>query len=146
MSNTQITISSVIGAPVDRVWQAYTTPAHIMRWNFASDDWCCPAAEADLRAGGVYKARMEAKDGSFGFDFEAVYDEVETNTALTLAMSDGRRARTIFEAVGNATTVTTVFDAEDQNSIEAQREGWQAILNNFKTYVETDFKTHAGTE
>ncbi|MDZ5699928.1 SRPBCC family protein [Chelativorans sp. M5D2P16] len=136
MTDQQITIATTIAAPIERVWEAYTTPADITRWNFASDDWCCPSAEADLKVGGAYKARMEAKDGSFGFDFEAVYEEVEPYKAITLAMSDGRRARTTFEAAGNGTMVTTIFDAETQNSIEMQRNGWQAILNNFGSYVE----------
>jgi len=136
MSNRQITIGTTIDAPVERVWKAYTTPADITRWNFASDDWCCPSAEADLKVGGSYKARMEAKDGSFGFDFEGVYDEVDPNKAVTLAMSDGRKARTTFEPTDSGTKVTTVFDAEEQNSIEMQRDGWRAILNNFRTYVE----------
>ena len=135
MPNPQITIDTTIAAPVERVWEAYTTPADITQWNFASDDWCCPSAEADLRVGGAYKARMEARDGSFGFDFEAVYEEVETNKVITLAMTDGRKARTTFESAGSGTKVTTVFDAEEQNSIEMQRDGWQAILNNFNDYV-----------
>lgn len=136
MTNKQISIAATIAAPVQRVWRAYTTPVDITRWNFASDDWCCPSAEADLRVGGAYTARMEAKDGSFGFDFEAVYEEIEPNKAITLKMSDGRKASTTFETVDGGTRVTTVFDAEDQNSIEMQRDGWQAILNNFRDYVE----------
>ncbi|TIQ91932.1 MAG: activator of HSP90 ATPase [Mesorhizobium sp.] len=137
MTNQQITIATTIAAPMERVWQAYTTPGDITRWNFASDDWCCPSAEADLRVGGGYKARMEAKDGSVGFDFEAVYEEVEPYKAIAFAMSDGRKARTTFEAAGDGTKVTTIFDAEAQNSIEMQRDGWQAILNNFGRYVES---------
>lgn len=133
MSNQQITIATTIAAPVERVWEAYTTPADITQWNFASDDWYCPSAEADLKVGGGYKARMEAKDGSFGFDFEAVYEEVEPYKAITLAMSDGRKARTTFDAAGN---VTITFDAETQNTVEMQRDGWQAILNNFGSYVQ----------
>lgn len=136
MTNQKITIASMIAAPIERVWEAYTTPADITRWNFASDDWCCRSAEADLKVGGVYRARMEAKDGSFGFDFEAVYEEVEPYKAITLALGDGRKARTTFKAAGNGTKVTTIFDAETQNSIEMQRDGWQAILNNFESYVE----------
>ncbi|MBU2581166.1 MAG: SRPBCC family protein [Alphaproteobacteria bacterium] len=135
MANRQITIATTIDAPVARVWQAYTTPADITKWNFASNDWCCPSAEVDLRAGGAYKARMEANDGSFGFDFEGIYEEVEPNKALTLAMCDGRRARTTFEPVGGATKVTIVFDAEDQNSVEMQRDGWQAILDRFGRFA-----------
>ena len=120
------------------MWEAYTRPADITQWNFASDDWCCPSAEADLKVGGAYRARMEAKDGRFGFDFEAVYEEVEPQRALTLAMSDGRKARTTFESAGGGTKVTTVFDAEEQNSLEMQRDGWQAILNSFKSYLEAE--------
>lgn len=136
MTDRQITISTTVAAPIGRVWEAYTTPADITQWNFASDDWCCPRAEADLKVGGVYKARMEARDGSFGFDFEAVYEEVEPYKASAFATSDGRKARTIFEPAENGTKVTTIFDAETQNSIEMQRDGWQAILNNFRSYVE----------
>lgn len=135
-SSHQITIDTMIDAPVERVWRAYSTPADITQWNFASDDWCCPSAESELKVGGNYKARMEARDGSLGFDFEAVYEEVEPHEALTMVMSDGRKARTMFDAVGGQTKVTTTFDAEEQNSIDMQRDGWQAILNNFKRYVE----------
>ncbi|WP_264210692.1 SRPBCC family protein [Leisingera thetidis] len=136
MNKQQITIGTTIDAPIDRVWQAYTTPADITRWNFASDDWCCPSAEADLKLGGKYKARMEAKDGSFGFEFEAVYEELAPNKALTLAMTDGRKARTTFASAGGKTKVATTFDAEEQNPLEMQRDGWQAILNNFRAYLE----------
>jgi uncharacterized protein YndB with AHSA1/START domain len=136
MMTQKITITTTTSAPVERAWQAFTTPADIIKWNFASDDWCCPSAAVDLRVGGAYKARMEAKDKSFGFDFEAVFEEVVPLKALTLAMSDGRKARTTFEATGNGTRVTTVFDAETQNSIEMQRSGWQAILDNFRRHVE----------
>ena len=135
MTSQQITISTDIDAPVERVWQAYTTPADIMHWNFASDNWCCPSAEADLRVGGSYKARMEAKDGSFGFDFVAVFEEFEPGKALTMAMTDGRKARTTFEATGTGTKVEIVFDAETENPVDMQRDGWQAILNNFKAHV-----------
>lgn len=137
MSDVQkITVETTIAAPVEQVWRAYTTPSDITQWNAASEDWCCPSAEVDLRVGGAYKARMEAKDGSFGFDFEAVYSEVAPHKVITLAMGDGRVARTTFESRANGTVVTTVFDAEGQNSIEMQRGGRQAILDNFKRYVE----------
>jgi uncharacterized protein YndB with AHSA1/START domain len=136
MNTRKITIDTTIAAPVEEVWRAYTTPADITQWNVASDDWCCPRAEVDFRVGGTHKARMEAKDGSFGFDFEAIYDEVDPPKAITLAMDDGRTARTTFEATGTGTKVTTVFDAEAQNPIEMQRDGWQAILNNFRRHVE----------
>lgn len=132
----KITVETIVAKPVERVWDAFTTPADIVQWNFASDDWCCPSAEVDLRVGGIHKARMEAKDGSFGFDFEGVYEEVMPRSAITLVMSDGRKARTAFEPVGNSTRVTTEFDAETENSAEMQRDGWQAILDNFRHHVE----------
>ncbi len=132
----KITIQTNVAAPIEKVWRAYTTPTDITQWNFANDDWCCPNAAVDLKVGGAYNARMEAKDGSFGFDFEAVYEEVTPREAIALVMSDGRRARTTFETVGHGTMVTTVFDAEAQNSIEMQRNGWQAILDNFRRYAE----------
>ncbi len=138
MTQNTITIAAVVNAPLERTWQCWTLPDHITQWNFASDDWCCPHAENDLRAGGRYTARMEAKDGSFGFDLEAVYDEVSELKALTYTMTDGRKVRTEFETQGDSTQVTTVFDAEEENSIDVQRDGWQAILDNFKHYVEAD--------
>lgn len=136
MHRTQISIGAVIAAPIDKVWQHWTEPAHITRWNFASDDWHCPRAANDLRAGGNMNVRMEAKDGSFGFDFEALYDEVVPHKRIAYTMADGRRATTDFVAEGTGTLVTTTFDAETENPIEMQREGWQAILNNFKRYTE----------
>jgi uncharacterized protein YndB with AHSA1/START domain len=137
MTAKQITIEALVAAPPKKVWTRWTVPDHITQWNFASDDWCCPSAENDLRVGGKYKARMEAKDGSFGFEFEAIYDEVTEHRTLVYTMEDGRKVETNFEQQGGSTKVTTVFDAEDENSIDMQRDGWQAILNNFKTYVES---------
>lgn len=132
----KITIEAVVAATRERVWACWTAPEHIVSWNFASDGWCCPNAESDLRVGGRYRARMEAKDGSFGFDFEAIYDEVSAPQALTYTMEDGRKVTTRFEMQGGSTRVTQTFDAEESNSIEVQRDGWQAILDNFKAYVE----------
>lgn len=136
MSKDKITIEALVAAPIERVWRCWTEPEHITKWNFASDDWCCPNAENDLQDGGRYRARMEAKDGSVGFDFEAVYKEVRLRERLALEMADGRTAITTFEASGDSTTVTTTFDAEEENPIDMQRDGWQAILNNFKAYAE----------
>jgi uncharacterized protein YndB with AHSA1/START domain len=107
-----------------------------VKWNFASDDWHCPRSENDLRVGGKMNSRMEAKDGSFGFDFEAIYDEVVDLKKITCSMADGRQASTVFEADGEKTKVTTTFDAENTHPLEMQKNGWQAILNNFKNYVE----------
>jgi len=134
---TKITITASIKAPIKKVWDYWTKPEHITQWNFASEDWQCPKAENELKAGGKYMARMEAKDGSFGFDFEAVYDVVEENKELTYTMGDGRKATTLFKSKGAETTVTTTFDAETQNPVEMQQQGWQAILNHFKQYTES---------
>lgn len=136
MSKSSIKIEATVAAPVAKVWSYWTSPNHITKWNFAVPEWCCPSASNDLKVGGKYAARMEAKDGSFGFDFEAIYDEVAENKKLVYTMGDGRKAATTFETVGNSTKVTTVFDAEDQNPLEMQRNGWQAILDNFKKYAE----------
>lgn len=136
MAFPKITIDTLIAAPLDTVWTAYTAPAHITRWNFASDDWCCPSAENDMRVGGTYKARMEAKDGSFGFDFEAVYDEVSPKERLVYTLGDGRRVETTFTPESDGVRVTTTFDAEGMHPLEMQREGWQSILNNFGRHAE----------
>jgi uncharacterized protein YndB with AHSA1/START domain len=142
---TKITVSATINAPVQSVWDKWTIPHHITKWNFASDDWHCPKAENDLRVGGKMNSRMEAKDGSFGFDFEAIYDEVIEHKKITYTMEDarpdepfgrGRQATTTFENNNGSTTVTTVFDPENENPAEMQQGGWQAILNNFKKHVE----------
>jgi len=139
MSNS-ITISSTIAKGIDIVWRMWTSPGHITKWNFATDDWWCPNAENDLRVGGTYKARMEAKDGSFGFDFEAVYDEIINNKRIVYTIADGRQVSTIFENLNGKTKVTTTFEVESENPIDMQRDGWQAILNNFKNYVESNTK------
>jgi uncharacterized protein YndB with AHSA1/START domain len=133
---TTITVSAVINAPIKTVWDKWTIPDHITKWNFASDDWHCPKAENDLRVGGKMNSRMEAKDGSFGFDFQAIYNEVVEHKAITYTMEDSRKATTTFENSNNKTKVTIVFDAENENPVEMQQGGWQAILDNFKKYVE----------
>src|SRR4051812_4882764 len=125
----KITVHSKIAATPQKVWEYYTDPKHIINWNFASDDWHCPKAENDLKVGGRYLARMEAKDGSFGFDFETIYHEVMPGKKLSYTMGDGRQASVQFSAESNATNVEVVFDAEVQNSIDLQKGGWQAILN-----------------
>ncbi|MDX5396684.1 MAG: SRPBCC family protein [Hymenobacteraceae bacterium] len=138
MELTKVTIDTNISAPVAKVWEYYTQPEHITNWNFASDDWQCPKAENDLKPGGKYFARMEAKDGSFGFDFEAVYDEVIEHKKLAYSLTDGRKVITHFVEKNGTTHVTTTFDAETQNDVEMQKSGWQAILNNFKKYTEAN--------
>ncbi|WP_136637158.1 SRPBCC family protein [Pseudooceanicola onchidii] len=136
MSQQTITIDTIVDVPSEIAWDRFTEPGHITQWNFASDDWQCPRAENDLRVGGTYTARMEAKDGSFGFDFTAVYDDVQPLRRLSYVMEDGRRVVTTFTPEGLATRVTTTFDAESENDVEMQRAGWQAILDSYRRHVE----------
>jgi len=138
-ANTEkITVQACVKAPVERVWECWTAPVHITKWNNASDDWHTPRAENDLRAGGKFLTRMEAKDGSFGFDFEGAYDEVKTHQLIAYTMSDGRKVSITFDGKNGETTVVESFDPESQNPVEMQKDGWQAILDNFKKYVETN--------
>lgn len=136
--STIININAEIAAGVEKVWDYYTNPTHIIKWNFASDDWICPHAENDLKVGGKYKARMEAKDGSFGFDFEAEYEEVKPLRKLVYKIADGRNVTITFEEKDNKTIVETEFEAENTHPVEMQKAGWQAILNNFKKVVENE--------
>jgi len=136
MSHSQIKIEATILAPLSKVWSSWTKPEHITQWNFAIPEWHCPNATNDLRVGGKYTARMEARDGSFGFDFEGIYDEIVDQKKLSYTIADGRKVTTTFEGQGNSTKVITTFDAEKQNPEEMQRNGWQSILNNFKKYTE----------
>lgn len=131
-----ITIDANCKAPVEKVWKAWTTPGDILQWNNASEDWHTTNAENDLRVGGKFSSRMEAKDGSVGFDFWGVYDEVKPNELLEYTLGDGRKVKIIFTAHGDETKIIETFDAESENSIEMQKIGWQAILDNFKKYVE----------
>jgi uncharacterized protein YndB with AHSA1/START domain len=133
---TEITVSVLVNTPIQKVWQLWTLPEHIMNWNFASNDWHSPKADNDLRVGGKFLSRMEAKDGSFGFDFWGVYDEIKENELIAYTMGDGRKAKITFINDGNTTKVIETFEAESENSIELQQGGWQAILNNFKKYSE----------
>lgn len=137
MNFTKITIEALIAASPEKVWDYYNSPKHITQWNHASDDWHCPKAENDMKIGGTYLARMEAKDGSFGFDFKAIYDEIIPMAKVAYTLEDERKVVTTFEKQGEQTKVTTVFDAERMNPIDMQKAGWQAILNNFKRYTET---------
>lgn len=137
MNFTKITIEALIAASPEKVWDYYNSPKHITQWNHASDDWHCPKAENDMKIGGTYLARMEAKDGSFGFDFKAIYDEIIPMAKVAYTLEDERKVVTTFEKQGKQTKVTTVFDAEGMNPIDMQKAGWQAILNNFKRYTET---------
>lgn len=138
MDTQPITVSTTIDAPVEKVWEYYVRPEHITKWNHASDDWHSPRAENDLRVGGTFNYRMESVDGSEGFDFGGTYTEVVPNSALAYIMGDNRKVAVTFEDNGEGTVVTTVFDPEKENSPEFQKQGWQAILENFKKYVETN--------
>ncbi|MBD1379385.1 SRPBCC family protein [Metabacillus arenae] len=131
-----ITVETTIHAPVEKVWEYWTEPQHITKWCSASDDWHAPHAENDLRVGGRFLTRMEAKDGSFGFDFNGVYDEVRVNEFISYTMEDGRKTTITFISQENETKVIEAFEAETTNSIEMQEAGWQAILDNFKKYCE----------
>lgn len=135
MSLPKITVQATIHADTKKVWDYYTLPTHITQWNFADPSWHCPRAENTMKVGGTYKARMEAKDGSFGFDFEAIYSEISAGKHFTYEFG-GRTASVNFNDSNHQTEVVVTFDPETENSIELQRDGWQAILNNFKKYVE----------
>jgi uncharacterized protein YndB with AHSA1/START domain len=135
---TIITIDAIVNAPVEKVWKYWTGTEHITKWNYASADWQSPYAESDLRVGGKFLSRMEAKDGSFGFDFGGVYDEIKTHEQIAYTLGDGRKVKITFSTDGHATKIVESFEAENVNSIEMQRGGWQSILNNFKKYTETN--------
>lgn len=136
MNSTPITVETTVNAPIATVWDYWTTPEHIMKWNAASDDWHTPSATNDLREGGSFTSRMEAKDGSFGFDFGGTYTTVIDHREIAYTTGDGRKVRVTFDEQDGKTKVTETFDAESENSPEMQRAGWQAILDNFKKYTE----------
>ncbi|WPR70618.1 SRPBCC domain-containing protein [Flavobacterium sp. NG2] len=135
MSTEKITVQATINADKNKVWDYYTNPKHIVNWNFADPSWCCSRAENDMKVGGVYNARMEAKDGSFGFDFKAIYTEINLGEQFSYGF-EGRTVVVSLKEENNKTEITVTFDPETENSIELQKNGWQAILNNFKNYTE----------
>ena len=132
----KITVQIIVNEPVEKVWDSYTNPKHIVKWNQASPDWHSPRAENDLKVGGRFITRMEAKDGSAGFDFGGVYTEVTPMKSFAYIMDDKRNVTVAFEEMGNSTSITVTFDPENENPIEMQRGGWQAILESFKKYTE----------
>lgn len=137
MKENSISISAVVSASQQKVWDFYTQPAHITRWNFAHPSWHCPSASNDMKVGGRYVARMEAVDGSFGFDFDAVYTEINDGQSFTYEFG-GRLANVYLKSLDETTTeICVTFDPETENPIEMQKAGWQAILDNFKQYTET---------
>ncbi|MCF7561093.1 SRPBCC family protein [Sabulilitoribacter multivorans] len=132
-----ITVETTIKAPIEKVWEFWTKPEHITNWNFASDDWCCPSATNDLRPDGKFVWRMEAKDGSMGFDFNGIYNQIEKHKFISYTMEDGRNVEIEFKAEGDNIKLTESFEPETTNPVEMQRAGWQAILENFKKLVES---------
>ena len=134
MAQPMISVETTITAPIDRVWTAYTSPDHVTQWNFASDDWHCPRAMGDLREGGAFSSRMEARDGSMGFDFEGIYTTIVERERIEYAFGD-RHAIVSFLPEGDQVRVRVAFEPETEHPVEQQREGWQAILDNFGKYA-----------
>ncbi len=136
-----ISVHASINVPVDKVWKLFTTPGDIVEWNNASEDWHTTRAENDLRKGGKFVSRMEAKDGSMGFDFGGTYDNINPNRQIDYTIGDGRKVRVVFTSIDNRTEVTETFEAEETNPVEMQRTGWQAMLNNFRKYAEKTYSS-----
>jgi uncharacterized protein YndB with AHSA1/START domain len=132
----KITVETVVNAPLQKVWDAWNTPADIKQWNSAHESWHTTNSSIDLRAGGKFSARMEARDGSEGFDFEGTYTRVVPQQTIEYRMGDGREVKVEFAERGNGVVVKETFDPETENPPEMQREGWQAILDNFRRHVE----------
>ena len=132
----KLTVETLVRTDPASAWAAYNTPEDIMRWNQASEDWHSTSSRVDLREGGTFSSRMEAKDGSMGFDFAGTYTRIEQQRLIEYAMGDKRTVRVEFIPAGDAVTVRETFDAEDMHSPEQQRQGWQAILDNFARHVE----------
>ncbi len=130
-----LTVEVSVNAPIEKVWEFWSKPEHITQWNAASEDWHTPRAENDLRTGGEFSSRMEAKDGSFGFDFAGTYDEVIEHELIAYTIGD-RKVEVVFVPLGDKTLITESFEAESENSLEMQQGGWQSIMDNFKKYVE----------
>ncbi len=136
MEQEWIEVETMIEAPIDEVWEKWTTSEHVTKWNFAHESWCCPSANSDLREGGIFSYRMEAVDGSAGFDFHGTYDNIEEQEFLAITLGDGRKWEVEFADLGQSTHVTERFQPETENTVELQQNGWQAILNQFKFYCE----------
>ncbi len=136
MDKSRITVEIDVSISPETAWRIWNDPAHIIAWYYASDDWHTPRAENDLRPGGKFNYRMEAKDGSFGFDYWGIYHEIEEQKALSIMLGDGRKVLISFKPRAGHTLIIEEFEAETENSIEMQRRGWQAILDNFKKYAE----------
>jgi uncharacterized protein YndB with AHSA1/START domain len=133
-----IKVETSVKAPIGKVWEYWTGPRHIEKWNNASDDWHTPHAENDLRVGGTFVSKMAAKDGSFAFDYSGTYNAVTEHKYIEYSLADGRKVQITFEPEENETKIVETFDAEETHPVEMQRGGWQAILDNFKKYTETN--------
>ena len=131
-----VTVEATLKLPVEKVWNLWTIPEHIVHWNNASPDWYTPAVNNDLREGGRFSYRMEARDGSMGFDFSVVYQKIVSGVLIDYFLDDGRNVKVDFTSVNNETNIREVFEAETENPVELQKQGWQSILNNFKKYTE----------
>ena len=137
LEKIHITVQTTINAPVEKVWKLWTSPEHITKWNNASEDWHTPYAENDLQAGGKFLSRMEAKDGSMGFDLIGTYDFITTNESMEYTLGDDRKVSINFTSAGAQTSIIETFEAETTHPIEFQKGGWQSILDNFKKHVES---------
>jgi len=133
----RVTVEAVIHAPMEKVWEYWTMPEHIVKWAFASDEWEAPHAENDVRAGGRFKTVMAARDKSSSFDFAGAYTTVRMYRLLEYTLDDGRKVKVEFAELPSAVKITETFEAEEVNSVEMQRAGWQAILDNFKKSAES---------
>lgn len=136
-SPAKITVSITTPISLEKAWEIWTLPEHIINWNFASDDWCAPRASNDLKIDGTFSYRMEAKDGSFGFDLNGTYTDVKPLELIEFSLEDDRKVSILFESKDNETHIIQTFEAENQNPIEMQQFGWQAIMNNYKKYAES---------
>lgn len=134
----KITVSTDINTPLEKAWNMYNEPEHVIRWNAASPDWHCPKAENELWPGGKFSYTMSARDGSMSFDFEGQYDKVEEKKYLAYQLTDGREVTVEFSENAGMTRISQTFDTESVNDVEMQRAGWQAILNNFRAYCENN--------
>jgi len=132
----QITVQTNINSSLAQVWECWTLPKHILNWNFASNDWCCPAATNDLTVGSGFYYTMAAKDNSVSFDFWGTYDQIELQKLLSITLGDGRKMTVTFESINDGVIVTEIFEPESENPIEMQQAGWHQILDNFKKYIE----------
>lgn len=137
MAIVNITIETLVHAPINLVWDTWNSPNHVVHWNHASDDWHSPKAENNFVVGGKFVYRMEAKDNSFGFDFSGTYEEIVDKKRVVTRLDDNRLVKTEFHVENDSVRIVDTFEAEDQNSIELQRVGWSAILNNYKLYTES---------